>query len=258
MASAFFYDKVDYYTSTTADGTITINSETGSTTFATSSSITNEEYIRDGSIQNAITNVAANDTISFDLGSAQEPRFIAYYFKESSTTDITLWNSASATGSVTSVSALTDAFAAGWTVDEISPGSARRYWFVYANGGAITNLSEIIMGAKFTLPVEPSVNIEETFTFGTDYIKAYGNNEYVKDNHAIEPIITFNLDYVTSAQLTNIKTFASYVTNRYPFIYSEDGATGPFHFVRLLDAIKITEVAPNIFSCTLTLREIVN
>ena len=258
MACAFFFDKVGFYSSTTADGTVTLNSETGVTSFSSSSTVTNEHFIRDGSIQNSITDVGSNDAISFDLGSTQAPRFIAYYFTAAESGNITLWYSDSATGTVTSVSAITNDFSAGWTVDEISPDPAKRYFFFHANGNTISNLSEIIMGAKFTLPVEPSANKQESYEFGTEYVKAYGNNEYVKSNHNVEPMITLSLDYLTSSQVTNVKNFATYVTNQKPFLYSEDGATGPFYFVRLAEPIAFTEVAPTIFSCTLTLREIVN
>jgi len=258
MASAFFYDKVGFYSSTTTDGTITLNSETGVTSFATSASVTNEHFIRDGSVQNSISDVGSNDAIRFDLGSAQTPRFIAYYFISAETGNITLWNSASATGTINSVSAITANFSAGWTIDEITPSTARRYFFFHANGNTISNLSEIIMGVKFTLPVEPSATKQESYAFGTEYVKAYGNNEYVKSNHNVEPMITLNLDHLTSSQVTNVKTFATYVKNQRPFLYSENGVTGPIHFVRLAEPIAFTEVAPTIFSCTLTLREIVN
>ena len=257
MASTFYYDDSGFYTAPTADGTITLNSETGGTNFATSSSVTNEHYIRDGSIANPITDVGSNDAIRFDFGSDKTCRTAAIHFNAAETGNITLWNSANATGAVTSVSAITDDFSAGWTVFAITP-QPKRYYFFHANANAINNLSELLFLNKFTLPVEPSVGLSENYEFGTKYQKAYGNNEYVKSSHKVGKIITLTLDFLNDTEATNIRNFAAIVTNRYPFFYSTDGYTGTICFVRLIDPIVFKEISPDLFSCTLTLREIVN
>ena len=61
---------------------------------------------------------------------------------------------------------------------------------------------------------------------------------------------------MTSANKTSLETFANTVTDREPFIYSEDDTTGPFYWVRLVRPLTFRQVAPDIYSTQLVLRQL--
>ena len=65
-----------------------------------------------------------------------------------------------------------------------------------------------------------------------------------------------DFEFLTAANVTSIKAFADSVTDRYPFIYSEDAVTGPYRYCRMIQPIQFTEVLANIWSCQITLHEL--
>ena len=64
-----------------------------------------------------------------------------------------------------------------------------------------------------------------------------------------------NFSNISQTFKENLQAFEVAVQNHKKFIYSEDGTTGAFHYVRLDSPISFSEVAFQRFSASFTLRE---
>jgi len=258
MATTFYYDSVDSLNTTVDD--VTYNAAGGGgPTISSSTVLTNEERANDGSITTAVTSWGQNDGLQFNLGSAKAVNFIAIYFNAEETDDVVLVYDSAATGVIVddvSSSPIEGTFSVGWNITEFNS-ATYRYWTIIADdANGLVGITEIFLGTKLTLPVEPTASIQQPHDFGTEFAKAYGNNEYVKSNHDVIGTIVLDFEFLTAANVTSIKAFADSVTDRYPFIYSEDAVTGPYRYCRMIQPIQFTEVLANIWSCQITLHEL--
>ena len=262
MASAFFYDNVNTYQSTinVEDGSANISDKS----FSDGTTLTNEERAIDQDISKAITDWGDTDALRFDFGSAKTVDFVAIYTTTTITTDIRIFRSDNATGSANSITNIeVDSLTPGWNIVYLSSGSFR-YRIVIADGGTADGITEIYFGEQFTLPIEPTANIITAHNFGSEEIKALGANRYYFSKHDNYKNITLSFDYMTASQKTELETFANIVTDRIPFIYCEDettingnNPTGAIHYVKLVKPLTFRQVAPNIFSTQLILRELI-
>lgn len=248
MAATIYYDKNDYYSATLAAGTVD-----GSNSFSTGSTISNPEYIADQDITKASTYFNNTDAIQVTFSTGVVNDYIALYFTSVETDTIALLYDNSSTGVATVISTITADFSVGWNITEFSLGGAFQYWIVKAAGN-VDNLTEALIGAKLTLPLEPSATIITAHKFGTEEVKAHGANRYYISKHDNYKVITVSLDHMTAANKTSILAFSNTVTDRQAFIYSEDSTTGPFHYVRLVRPLTFRMVAPDIWSCQMVMR----
>ena len=254
MAKTFYYDSVDLLDATLNDGTYA-NPSGGVYTFADGATITNEERAIDQSISTAMTSFAVNDALQFNLGSAKAVDFIGVNFTAIDTDNLELWHDTSASGALEAKSvAMTATFPIGWTFSEFTS-SAKQYWTLVAINGTITGLSEVIIGSKLAFEVNPDVGIGEQSIFGTDINTSIGGNEYAIKRHEPKSTISMNFSNISETFKNSLQTFESHVQNYKKFIYSEDGTTGDFHYVRLDAPIQFTEVAYQRFSASLSLRK---
>lgn len=248
MAATIYYDKNDYYSATIAEGTVD-----GSNSFSAGTSMSNPDRISDQDIIKAVGYVGDTDAIQVTFPTAVVNDFIAIYFNAEEADTIVLLYDDSSSGVATVISTITADFSIGWNITEFSLGSAYQYWIVKA-AGAIVGLTEALIGAKLTLPLEPTANITTAHKFGTEEIKAHGANRYYISKHDNYKVITVSLDHMTAANKTSILAFSNTVTDRQAFIYSEDSTTGPFHYVRLVSPLTFRMVAPDIWSCQMVMR----
>ena len=252
MAATVYYDKNGFYDATVAAGTIN-----SSNVFAASSSITNPEYISDEGIDNAMSSVANEDAVQFTFSTGVTNNFVALYFTSAMTETIALHYDNASSGAATAISTITADFSAGWNVTEFVLPAPFQYWLIKAHG-AVAGLSEALIGAKLALPLEPSATIVTQHKFGTEEIKAHGANRYYINKHNSYKILNVSFDHMTTANKTTMLSFSDTVTDRKPFIYSEDSTTGPFHWVRLVRPLTFKMVAPNIWSCQMVMRELIS
>lgn len=255
MAKTFYYSDSRLYTASIADGTIS------STTFTPSdppsSAVTNKNAINDENISLSVGAMEINESLRIDLGSALNPDFAAYYFKSSETADLQLASSASATESLANRVILTTTFSAGWYLHESDLGATNvRYWFLrcYADPN-LDNLSEFMMGTKLEFEVNPDIGGKEEEQHGTDNLISYSGVEYSKKRHNPKTILTFNFSNISQTFKNNLQTMESVVGLEHKFLYSEDGTSGTFHYVKLADSMNFTEVAYQRYSTTIKLRE---
>jgi hypothetical protein len=251
MAATIYYDKNGFYDASVAAGTIN-----SSNVFAASSSITNPEYISDEGIDNAMTNVANEDAVQLTFSTGVTNNFVALYFTSAMTETIALHYDNSSSGTAAVAVTITADFSAGWNVSEFTLPAPFQFWLIKAHG-AVAGLSEALIGAKLALPLEPSATIITEHRFGSEQVKAYGANRYYIEKHNSYKILTVSFDHMTSANKTTMLSFSNTVTDRKPFIYSEDGTTGPFHWVRLVRPLTFRMVAPDIWSCQMVMKELI-
>jgi len=254
MAKTFYYDSVGLLESTINDGTYA-NPSGGVYTFSDAATITNEERAVDQSISTAMTSFAVNDALQFNLGSAKAVDFIGVNFTAADTDNLELWYDTSASGALEAKSvAMTASFPVGWTFSEFTS-AAKQYWTLVAINGTITGLSEVIIGSKLAFEVNPDIGIAEQEIFGTDINTSIGGVEYAVKRHDPKSTISMNFGNISETFKNNLQTFENHVQNYKKFVYSEDGTTGNFHYVRLDAPIQFQEVAFQRYSASLILRE---
>jgi hypothetical protein len=251
MAKTFYYDSVGLLESSINDGTKT----SGPDDFSDASTITNESRIIDQNISLASTDWANTDALQFDLGSAKTVNFLALYFNATEGDDVSLYYStASDTITGTAVD-ITDEISSGWTVSAFS-NQSKRYWILASeSGGGITGLTEAIIGGKLEFEMNPDVGIGEQEIYGTSLVRSLGGAEYANKLHDPISTISMNFSNVSSTFKDSLQSMEAQVTDYKKFIYSEDGTTGPFHYVRLDGPISYSEVAYQRYSASFTLRE---
>ena len=250
MAKTFYYSDSRLYTASIADGTIS------ATTFTPSSVVTNENAINDENISLSVGAMEINESLRVDLGSAFNPDFAAYYFKSSETADLQLASSASATTSLSNRVVLTTTFSIGWYLHESNLEANKQYWFLRCHADPnLDNISEFMLGTKLEFEVNPDIGGKEEEKHGTDNLISYSGVEYSKKRHNPKTILTFNFSNISQTFKNNLQTMESVVGLEHKFLYSEDGTTGPFHYVKLDGPMNFTEVAHQRYSTNIKLRE---
>ena len=250
MASAIYYDSIGSRTATLTDGTTTSGS------FTSSDVLSDELRATDGSITDVIGGWAVDEGLQFNFGGTVSPNFCAIYSTVATSNDIRIQRDNSASGAFNGIyNDITD-ISIGWNIRSLTV-LPMQYWTINSIVGSLTGISEVFFGEKLAFPVEPTANIITAHNFGTEEVKALGSKRFYFSKHDNYKIITLKLDHLTSANKTSLETFANTVTNREPFIYSEDDTTGPFHWVRLVKPLQFKTVLPDIYSTQLVLRELI-
>jgi hypothetical protein len=249
MAATIYYDNLDSRSATLTDGT------TGSFAFNSSDVLSNELRAVDGNITDVIGGWAVNEGLQFNFGTAVNPTFCAIYSTVATGNDILIQRDNAASGTFNGIINTINDLAVGWNIRTLTA-LQMQYWTINSAVGDLTGISEIFFGNPFELPVQPTANIITAHNFGSEEVKALGANRYYFSKHDNFKTLTLSLDHMTSANKTSLETFANTVTDREPFIYSEDGTTGPFHWVRLVRPLTFRQIAPDIYSTQLVLREL--
>ena len=255
MAKTFYYDSVGLLESTINDGSVSLGG--AGYTFSDGTTLTNEEYVIDQNTTNAVTAWAQNDALSFDLGSAKAVDFLALYFNAAETDDVKFDYDSAATGDPDgTASTITSSFSANaWKVVEFTE-ATKQYWrLIGTSSGGLVGLTEVSFGKKLAFDFNPDIGISEGEMFGTNNVRSLGGVEYSLKSH--EPIKTISLTFsnISSSFKTSLQSMQDEVQNYKKFIYSEDGTTGAFHYVRLGGPIDFTEVAYQRYSCSIILVE---
>ena len=248
MARQFIYDSVGLSESTLDDGTAS------GTTFSDSSSVTNESRAIDMSIATTFTSFDTNDTLRFNVGSdnsSKTANCIALYYTSAHGHDFKVYRGSSATAMGTEILNKTDNLLEGWNIIDFTETSGQ-YWFLRSTTGTIDDITEVIIGTKYTFDVNPELNSKIGEEFNTDIIKSYTGREYANKRNDPKTTWSFTFSNLLSSQKTTLEALNANVQDWKKFIYYDDTA---YHYVRLVNPIEFTEVAPNVFSANVSLRE---
>ena len=247
MAKTFYYDSEGLLEATINDGTYS------GTSWSDATSMTNEERLIDQSIATAVTAFDNADALKITFPVSTALDFIALYFSATETDNISLYKLV-ATNTFNSAKDLTATFSAGWTVGEFSSASATD-WHLASTSGAVANLTEFIVGQKLEFEVNPEIGISESETFNTKVNTSIGGIEYAVKMGNPKTSLTMEFSSVSSTFKGNLQSMEGKVQDYKKFIYSENGTTGPFHYVRLDGPISFKEVSYERYSASISLIE---
>ena len=246
MAKAFYFDSVGLLEATINDGTLS------SSSFSDGTTITNEERLVDQSIATAVSGFGNTDAFKITFPSSTALDFIALYFSAAETDNVS-FNRAVATNTYASVANISTDFVAGWNITEFSSASSTNW--ILSPTGDVANLTEMIVGAKLEFEFNPDIGITETNEFGTTVNKSIGGVEYAILNHTAKNNISFSFSSISETFKDNLQSMENSVQDYKKFIYSENGTTGPFHYVRLESPMQFKEVSSQRYSVNISLIE---
>ena len=253
MASYFIYDSINQYRS---DNTITEGqmTDSGTPTFSATSTITDHERASDQNIGTIISAVADRDAIEYAVGSSVTADTAAVYFTGddgvSSGTIMTFFidtdrASLPSKGTISAVSA------AGWAVADLTETTGTKFFTEF--NGAVTNVSEVLIGKKLSFEVEPDVNIQSSIDYENSVQKSLGGVEYVLNVNPGQEEITIGFQNISSTFKTNLTTMQDALKGEAKKFVWYDGTS--FHWVRLDKPMTFTEIADGRFSTQLVLRQ---
>jgi len=246
MAKAFYYDSGGLLEATINDGTLSSNN------FSDADTMTNEERLIDQSIATAVSGFGNTDAFKITFATSTALDFIALYFSSAETDNLSFQREV-ATNTYTSVSNISTDFVVGWNIAEFSSASSEN-WIISPTGD-IANLTEIITGSKLEFEINPDIGILESDNFGVDLTKSLGGVQYALKRHNPIQTITLSFSSISNTFKTSLQSMQDDVQNFKKFIYSENGTSGPFHYVRLEKPMKFKEVSSQRFSVNISLVE---
>ena len=247
MAKTFYYDSEGLLEATINDGTYS------SASWSDGTSMTNEERLVDQSIATAVSGFGNADALKITFSTSKTLDFVAVYFSASESDNLSLYR-AVAPNTFSSAIDMTATFSAGWTVGEFSSASANE-WHLASTSGVVANLTEFIVGQKLEFEMNPEIGISESESFNTSVNTSIGGIQYAVKTG--DPRTTMSMDFssVSSTFKDNLQSMEAQIQDYKKFLYSENGTTGPFHYVRLESPIKFKEVSYQRYSCSISLVE---
>ena len=256
MARGFIYDNVGFSEATLQAGSF---EQTGDSFAFTKNSalISNLERLQDQNISVSLgLGWIQDEVVRVDLGSQKSPDTIATYHQDvAEDNQLVIYASDSATGWVTGDYITTTSGTLPidtWTVASM-PVTNKQYIYIY-NGTAnhYNNVSEILIGTKYDFDVNPELNAKTGEEFGTDIMTSYGGNEYANKRHEPKTTWDWNWSHILSTQKTALEDLNASVQDWKKFIYDDETTK---HYVRMTKPVTFTEVAPNVYSANMSLRE---
>jgi hypothetical protein len=253
MSSYFIYDSINQYRSdnTVSEGQM---SDSGTPTFSATSTITNHERASDQNIGTIISAVADRDAIEYAVGSSVTADAAAVYFTGddgvSSGTIMTFFidtdrASLPSKGTISAVSA------AGWAVTDLTETTGTKFFTEF--NGAVTNVSEVLIGKKLSFEVEPDVNIQSSIDYENSIQRSLGGVEYAINVNPGQEVTTIGFQNISSTFKTNLTTMQDALKGEAKKFVWYDGSS--FHWVRLDKPMTFTEIADGRFSTQLVLRQ---
>ena len=253
MASYFIYDSINQYRSdnTVSEGQMT---DSGTPTFSASDTLTSHERSSDQNIGTVLSGVADRDAIEYAVGSSVTADAAAVYFTGddgvSSGTIMTFFidtdrASLPSKGTISAVSA------AGWAVADLTETTGTKFFTEF--NGAVTNVSEILIGKKLSFEVEPDVNVQSSINYENSIQRSLGGVEYALNVNEGQEVHTISFQNVSSTFKSNLITMQDAIKGEAKKFVWYDGSS--FHWVRLDKPMTFTEIADGRFSTQLVLRQ---
>jgi len=252
MSSYFIYDSINQYRSdnTVSEGQM---SDSGTPTFSASDTLTSHERSSDQNIGTIISGVADRDAIEYAVGSSVTADAAAVYFTGddgvSSGTIMTFFidtdrASLPSKGTISAVSA------AGWAVTDLTETTGTKFFTEF--NGAVTNVSEILIGKKLSFEVEPDVNIQSSIDYNNEINTSLGGVSYALNVNPGQEVITITFQNISSTFKANLITMQDANKADAKKMVYFDGTN--HHWIRL-EAMQFTEIADGRYSTTLKMTQ---
>tara|TARA_R100000734_G_C3313320_1_gene104585 strand:+ start:1238 stop:2011 length:774 start_codon:yes stop_codon:yes gene_type:complete len=254
MASYFIYDSINMYRS---DNTVSEGTFSG-TTFTASDSLTNHERVADQNIGYAISGVAANEAICYQVGSAANADALAMRFSGDCGIGVqdgsenTIRFGTALDGLSGAVNFASGSTVASWRIKTFTEVTNKTKFCVEFND-AQTNISEILIGKKLSFEVEPDVNVQSSINYENEVQRSLGGVEYAINVNEGQEVHTISFQNISSTFKSDLITMQDALKGESKKFVWNDGTTT--HWVRLDKPMTFTEIADGRFSTQLVLRQ---
>jgi len=253
MASYFIYDSINQYRS---DNTVSEGRMSTATNpnFTESDSITNHERATDQNIGTTLSALGDRDAIEYAVGSSATANASAVYFTGddgiSSGTIIEFYIDTDRTalevkGTISAISG------PGWAVADLTETTGNKFFTEFK--GAVSNVSEVLIGRKLDFEVEPDVNVQSSIDYENSIQRSLGGVEYALNVNQGQEVITISFQNISSTFKSNLITMQDALKGEATKFLYNDGSS--FHWVRLDKPMTFTEIADGRFSTQLVLRQ---
>lgn len=259
MAKTFYYDDKDMLGLTLTEGAFGISG--GVLAFSAGNTTSNQERLNDQSTATAISsfsnvNSSGGDAIVIPFGTNRKIDFIAVYMSAAEAHDLKFAKEGSTDNEFDEITDahFTSTFSVGWALKEFTEVVSDNY-MIYTFNGDIEYLTEVIVGSRLAFEVNPDIGIGEVESFNTEVNTSIGGVEYAVKMGNPRTTLSMEFSSISSTFKDKLQSMQEEVQDYKKFIYSEDGTTGPFHYVRLDSPISFKEVSYQRHSASLTLVE---
>jgi len=252
MSSYFIYDSINMYRSdnVVSEGQMT---DSATPTFSASDTLTSHSRSSDQNIGTIISGVADRDAIEYAVGSSVTANAAAVYFTgDDNVSSGTIMNffvdtdraSLPNKGTITAVSA------AGWATTDLTETTGTKFFVEFT--GAVTNVSEVLIGKKLAFEVEPDVNIQSSIDYENSIQRSLGGVEYALNVNPGQEVITITFQNISQTFKDNLITMQNFNKADAKKMVYFDGTT--HRWIRL-EAMQFTEIADGRFSTTLKMTQ---
>jgi hypothetical protein len=226
--------------------------------FTANTSVTNHTRLTDNGITSAASFQAQWDTVRFDKGGAAIDTITAIAFHctaADASNGIRFSTSSSTSNSETDIRYTLSAVIKGWNVkNDITASGTDRYWYAVAHEGALSVVTEIIIGNQLDL-TNIILGSTEGVSHGNDIIKTKGGNEFSIKQYGARRFWDLNLSHVTSAYKTTLESFKRSMDGSYYNFLYYDGSS--YHYVYMDEAsLSFKEIAFGVYRAKIKLIEV--
>lgn len=110
-------------------------------------------------------------------------------------------------------------------------------------------------GTQLDFEVNPDLGVMTGKEFAVTYNESYGGDEFTVQRHSGKKTFNLNFSFVSSTFKGNLQSFRDAVGGPYNSFTYNDGSTS--YTVRMSEgSLQFTEVAYDVFSTTLQMREV--
>ena len=248
MAKQFIYaDPNIYDTGAITEGTI------ASTTFASSSSMTNADRVVDQNISSVVSGWGQNDAIQIDMGASSSPNVCAIYMNTTTAETETIKTYASDDSTVgTALSS--GALGVGWNIIDVSVTNKQYFYIRNTTASEWDYCAEILVGTKYTFDRNYDLGGQFGKKYGVSNMESYGGHEYSHKRHDGKKTWKWEWTRMTNAHMNSLITLRDAVEgSRFKFIYYDDT---DYHWVRMSDkSLQKKEIAYQTFNTNIELRQ---
>lgn len=225
--------------------------------FTSNTSVTNHTRLTDNSITSAATYQAQWDAVRIDKGGAAIDTItaIAFHCTADNSNGMRFSSSNNTSNATANIPWDAAAVVAGWNVKiDITASVTERYWYAIADEGALSVVTEIIIGNQLDL-TNIILGGTEGIDYGNDIIKTKGGNEFSMKQYGARRFWDLNLSHVTSAYKTTLESFKRSMDGSYYNFLYYDGSS--YHYVYMDEAsLSFKEIAFGVYRAKIKLIEV--
>lgn len=224
--------------------------------FSTNASVTNHTRLTDNSITSAATYQGVWDAVRFDKGGAaiNTVTAVAFHCTADSSAGFRITTSTETDAALGTIIYDNTAVTKGWnTKIDVTAADTERYWYAISDEGALSVVTEIIIGNQLDL-TNIILGGTEGINYGNDIIKTRGGHEFSIKQHGAQRFWNLTLNHISSSYKTTLENFKrSMDGSYYNFLYYDGSA---YHYVYMDEgSLSFKEIAFGVYNTNIKLIE---